>query len=569
MTPGVTATVLVLSVVAVAAFRRFYRRRRTKYTPRGTAMSDNLPPEYNQPSEQRPFLFGNRWLSFEEARKHFLIVGSTGSGKTVNVKILLKQVLKHQASPKTNVRAMVYDSKTDLLGITAAMMDDGGELPPNLIVMNPFDARCSAWDIARDIEDSTMAADVATILAPAQAHSNNPFFIETAQRLLEGIITAFIENAPGAWTLRDVIQAGTNARRLRAVLESSEETIGLIDFFTPADTFNDVHSTLTGKLLLYKDIAACWDQAREQGTEADGSNSRVISLEEWLDSDRVLVLGNSTRKKSAISQINQLLFAEASKVLLDRPGQGKGETWFFLDELAELGMMDTLGDLMNRGRSKGAAVVLGFQDIGKLDAVYGRDVSRSIVGAAQNVALLHINDSQDDTQRWASSVVGEKQELRMMRSSGNSSSLQPNQYGYQLSTSTSENQSEQYFTEPAVLPSQFGSYDRTTGLPLADPQTGMIGLFRIASRWVRQAFDGKALFEDNSKHNFIGYDPGGGVVDFQPWPTPPKLKNWTTADAERLGIVGLVNVLQAEPKAKGTEQDQESRIASIRRAING
>lgn len=568
MTPGIAAALLVSSVVAVAAFRRYFHRRVTKYTPRGTALSDNLPAEYNQPSEERPYLFGNRWLSFEEARKHFLIVGSPGSGKTINIKILLKHVLKHQAKPNTNIRAMVYDSKTDMLGVTAAMMGSEGELPQRLTIMNPFDARCSAWDIARDIEDSTMAADVATILAPAQAHSNNPFFIETSQRLLEGIITAFIDNAPGAWTLRDVIQAGTNADRLRTVLESSEETIGLVDFFTPADTFNDVHSTLVGKLLVYRDVAACWDQATEEGKQKDGSNTRTISLEEWLDSDRVLVLGNSTRKKSAISQINQLIFSEANKVLLDRPGDGEGETWFFLDELGELGQMDTLGDLMNRGRSKAAAVVLGFQDIGKIDSVYGRDVSRSIVGAAQNVALLHINDSQDDTQRWASNVVGEKQELRMMKSSGNSSSLQPGQHGYQMSTSTSANQSEQYFTESAVLSSQFGSYDRLTGFPLTDDKQGMIGLYRIASRWIRQPYEADVLFKDPSKHNFVLLDAEKKFNNFEAWPKPPKLKAWSSADAERLNIPGLVDVLNAEPKAKKKNDDQESRIASIRRAIN-
>jgi hypothetical protein len=530
---------------------------------------DDLPPEYNQPSDERPFLFGNRWLSFEEARKHFIIVGSPGSGKTINIKILLKHVLKHQAKPNTNVRAMVYDSKTDLVGTVAAMMADGDELPQRLTIMNPFDARCSAWNIARDIEDSTMAADVATILVPSRAHSNNPFFIETSQRLLEGIITAFVENAPGAWTLRDVIQAGTNADRLRAVLKSSDETIGLIDFFTPTDTFNDVLSTLTGRLLVYKDVAACWDLAREAGQQEDGSNTRTVSLEEWLDSDRVLVLGNSTRKKSAISQINQLFFSEASKVLLDRPGQGKGETWFFLDELGELGMMDTLGDLMNRGRSKGAAVVLGFQDIGKLDSVYGRDVSRSIVGAAQNVALLHINDSQDDTQRWASSVVGEIRDSRMTRNSGSSSSLQPGQHGYQVSTSTSQGMSEQFFTESAVVPSEFGSYDRSFGFPLTDDKQGMIGLYRIASRWIRQEFPADVLFTDATKHNFVLLDRDEKFKDFEPWPTSPKLKNWSTADAERLGIPGLVDVLQAEPKAKKQDDDKDSKIANIRRAING
>lgn len=567
------------AVCTVAGIRHYLRSQHGKTVERGNTMRAELPAEYDKPTAERRYLFGNRWLNFDEARKHFLIVGSTGSGKTVNINILAKHVVRHQAKPGSNARLMVYDSKTDIISTLATLMEQAAkehgqedQAANRLVILNPFDARCSAWDIARDIEDASMAEDVAAILVPEQPNATNPFFSRTAQRLLEGIITAFIENAPGEWTLRDVIEATKTKARLRAVFESCEDTIALLDFFQPEDTFNDVLSTLTGNLLGYRVIAAAWEIAREEGKQPDGGNSRVVSLEEWLASDRVLVLGNNTRKKQSISRLNQLLFSEATKVLLDKPGQeSNGETWFFLDEVAELGKMETLGDLMNRGRSKGAAVVLGFQDIGDMDAVYQKDRARSIVGAAQNVAFLHINDAQDETQRWASKVVGEAQLTRENRGRSSSSSTQPTQYGYQVNTSQSDNTSEQVVTEPAWLPSQFGSSDPKTGLPPTNGSYGMKGLYRVATRWVQQHFEPAALFTDTTKHNHVPRGDASRIPDIVNWSEPPKLANWSPADAERLGIASLAELLAIEPKAKDQADatSHEDKLRSIRNIRRG
>lgn len=540
-------------------------------------MTDDIPAEYNAKSEKRPFLFGNRWLNFSEANRHFLLVGSTGSGKTLNIRILLKHVLKHRAKPTRGpVRLMIYDSKTDHIKKLSGMIEHATGRPfgsSDITILNPFDARCSAWDIAADIQHSSMAADMSAILMPVALEAKNPFFTETAQRVLEGVITAFIEHAPGKWTFRDLIHAATTRNRLRAIFESSRDTIGLVELFEPRDTFNDVLSTLYGKLRKYQDIAACWEAARAAGKEAGDERSRLFSLDDWLSSDRLLVLGNSTRMKEGMSAINNLLFSEASKVLLDRPGDGDGQTWFFLDEVQELGQMATLGDLMNRGRDKGAHVVLGFQDIGDMDAVYTRPRARSIVGAAQNVALLHINDSQDDTQRWASQVVGERQDTRTTKSRNTGTSSSPDYMGrYQTSYSDGESESDQVYTEPVFLPSQFGSYDMVNGLPPFSEDNGMFGLYRIASRWVRQQLSYEVLFVDRAKHNFIGYDAAKGVENLQAWPGLPRLEPWSEADAMRLGLPKLVHVLAKEPQVTGEQNDddddQDDRIDHIRRIGN-
>lgn len=261
-------------------------------------------------------------------------------------------------------------------------------------------------------------------------------------------------------------------------------------------------------------------------------------------------MGNSTRKKAPISRLNNLLFSESTKIMLDRPGEiraeDQNETWFLLDEVSELGKMDTLGDLMIRGRSKSAAVALGFQDIGDLDALYTKERARSIVGQPHNVGIMHINDASDDMQRWCSRVVGERREPRQTRNTSSQSGLQPSQYGYQISTSDSHGTSEQIVTEPLMIPSQFGSYDPEFGLPRTNRENGMTGIYQIEGRWFPEKTPGRELFDDPTSQSYIADSDQTRYPDFAPWLEPLILRQWTQEDALRLDIADLSHVLREE-----------------------
>ena len=146
-------------------------------------------------------------------------------------------------------------------------------------------------------------------------------------------------------------------------------------------------------------------------------------------------------------------------------------------------------------------------------------------------------------------------------------STQPIQRGTSFGSSQSENISEQVVTEPAVLPSQFGSPDPNTGFPITDNVYGMKGLYRVGGRWIKQHFSADVLFYDETKHNFVPPGDEGRFQDFVPWEKPPRLTNWNQDDAGRLGIVGLSELLAAEPKAS-TKTELEEKQAHIHAMIN-
>ena len=114
--------------------------------------------------------------------------------------------------------------------------------------------------------------------------------------------------------------------------------------------------------------AAAWDRATHR-----------LSLRAWLDQEAILILANDEENRAAIDTINQLLFKRLSELVLargERPEASRRTTWFLLDEVRQAGRLDGLSALMTKGRSKGAAVLLGFQDIHGLHEVYGRETKR-------------------------------------------------------------------------------------------------------------------------------------------------------------------------------------------------
>ena len=64
----------------------------------------------------------------------------------------------------------------------------------------------------------------------------------------------------------------------------------------------------------------------------------------------------------------------------------------FLDDVREAGKLDGLSRLLNQGRTKGACVVLGFQDSDGMRDVYGEYVANELVGQCANKAILRVEN---------------------------------------------------------------------------------------------------------------------------------------------------------------------------------
>lgn len=394
--------------------------------------------------------WGPHLLPKRAATVHFLVLGSTGSGKTTLINRLLRGVLPSLG--QTQSRVLIYDPKGEMYGVAAAL----GAKP---VLVNPLDKRGASWSVSEDIRDPAGALQLAHALVPErESNSNESFFQDATRDLIQGIVSTLIRRSgSGKWSLLDVLRILLfEESALRAIISSNWDTRRLLIYLDgdPRLAMN-VRATVNSLLSPYLPIASAWERA---GTS--------FSVRRWSEeTGQCIVLGNNESYRASIDAVNRLIFQRMSEVVLTRPElshqdreQARGLSWFFLDEIREAGHLPSLGRLMNKGRSHGAAVVLGMQDIEGLKDVYGASVAMELLGQANNVAVLRI--SSPSTAQWASDLFGERE--RWESSFTDSKSKE----GFSSSASHHIQRS------PYFLPSQF------IYLPLTGPKTGLVGFFQ-------------------------------------------------------------------------------------------
>jgi hypothetical protein len=157
--------------------------------------------------------------------------------------------------------------------------------------------------------------------------------------------------------------------------------------------------------------------------------------------------------------VNRVLFQRASELALKQPNSTSRRTWFFLDEVREAGKLDGLSRLMTKGRSRGCCVVLGFQDIHGMKAVYGPEVALELIGQCSQKALLRMES--DATAKWASATVGQFEHVDIVRSQS---------AGFARGVGA-VNRSETWRTADVVMPSEFQA------IPPTSMERGLTGYF--------------------------------------------------------------------------------------------
>jgi hypothetical protein len=423
-------------------------------------------------------MFGGVPLPSHAALTHFCVVGVSGGGKTVTLQLLMQQVLPSVGKGR-DVRAVIYDAKRDILSTLAGM---GLKTEP--VILNPFDARSWAWDMAADITVPTDADEIAAILIPEKSETQ-PFFTNAARQLVAGTFRSFIKTCPKVWTFRDVLLALQSEDYLRQILEREPITKYLVDMFYDKREFGSIMTTIETRMGRYGSIAAAWDSCRK----------KKMSLNNWIKEESILVLGCIHKNREAIETVNRLLFHRLHQVLLDDTSSrapASRRTWVFLDEVPDAGRLEGLPRLFTHARSYGICIVLGFQDLEGLRHVYGDQPADVMLNQCSSKAILRLASAK--TAQWASSLAGV--------------------YGY------AQQQQE------VIHPSAFLS------LPPTDPKNGLSGYY--VTPYVNPYFSklrGDELFDR------MLTKPNDKVDDFQQRPPSElELKPWAEADLIRLGL---------------------------------
>jgi type IV secretory pathway TraG/TraD family ATPase VirD4 len=346
--------------------------------------------------------WGPYLLPAEAATEHFLFIGSTGSGKTVLIKMLMRSVLRPDTM-NLGSRAVIYDAKQDILPFLYDVMPE-----ERIQILHPFDKRGWAWDIAKDVTSLLAARQIATILIPEvqRPTGSDRFFNEASRELLMSAMIALMHSQRSMdWTLRDLLLLVLNPQDLSEALANTglhvTQRVRQM-YLVQADdrTRANILTSLSTSVGVHEPVAAAWHTSKKR-----------LSIKEWIKSDKVLVLGNDESARASIDPINRALFQRISEEILhlqEQPPEdaksGRFRTWIILDEFREAGKLEGLRRLLNKGRSKGACVVLGCQDIEGVRAVYGKEEGAELLSQCQHIAVLNVGNPE--TAEWATNLFG-------------------------------------------------------------------------------------------------------------------------------------------------------------------
>lgn len=414
--------------------------------------------------------FGGIEIPANRATTHFLIVGATGSGKTLTVHQLLKDIGKYLRQ-NPSAHAVVYDPKQSILPL---LKDIASDLP--VTDFHPYREGSFAWDLARDIRTSQDIESLSNILLPEEKSSENRFFVDAPRELVQSVLRCFLESGVLSWNFRDLYCILNSSKLLAAMLSASDSEKEVFSEYFKGDprTLSNVRLSLRTRLLRYRVVAAASQQRI--------LNDKKISLREWSSSrGGFFVLGSDKTPDSGIDALNRAAMAMLGRCWLEGSSSGGAPKHFLvLDEVQSAGQISVLPALLTEGREKGVATILALQDVASMRHVYGKDQSDALMSQFGNKAFLRLEG--DSTAEWASKTIGETEQYEYTR-------------GVSLQGPPTVTRNEQRVRRAALMPADFLT------IPTTNKANGLTGYYSSAEigLW-KHTYEAKEIFDDTAHY---------------------------------------------------------------------
>jgi type IV secretory pathway TraG/TraD family ATPase VirD4 len=354
--------------------------------------------------------------------KHFKIIGTTGTGKSSVIRLMIKRALRR------GDRAIIADPDGGYL--SNFYQPERGD-----IILNPFDARSRSWALLDEIHSPHDVRLIAESLIP-QGQQDDEW--KSYARLFIASLLTYCKQANK--NLNDF---------LYLAMAAPQEELYEILKKTPAAPYTDpANSKMFGSL---RSVASTHLASLEYIQSASGE---AFSIREWIRNGKGCLF--LPYRSDQIAALRELISTWMRLAILEtlRLEEKDNRLWFFVDELDALGQIGGMKDALARVRKYGGRMVLGFQSISQVRATYGNEAD-TIVENCANTLILRCSASEGGgTSRFASELIGQ-QEKSFLTSSFDHEGKQ--------------SQQQQITTDYAVLPSEIEQYaDRKGILKLAD-----------------------------------------------------------------------------------------------------
>ncbi|MFL6450940.1 MAG: type IV secretion system DNA-binding domain-containing protein [Bryobacteraceae bacterium] len=312
---------------------------------------------------------------------HIQIAGDTGSGKST----LIRQIVHQIAAANEN--AIIFDPDREY--IREFFREDRGDW-----VLNPKDDRCPYWPIGEECDDEAEATPIAIGLFQDEP-TRQQFFLSHTRAIFSYLLATYkpTVNELAYW------MAHPEEIDKRVVGTEHEHTLTANAAPQRAGILGSLNEA--GKPL------------RMMPTHAEGRQS--WSAREWSKNRKGWIFITSTPDTIDALRPLQSLWLDMLilKLQTSAPQPGQARVWMVLDELASLNALPQLHSALTKQRKSDNPIVLGFQGMSQLDAIYGKKAETILSQAYTNIVL---RTREPRAAKHLSELIGKAQLERMRES---------------------------------------------------------------------------------------------------------------------------------------------------------
>jgi type IV secretory pathway TraG/TraD family ATPase VirD4 len=319
--------------------------------------------------------------------RHFLIVGETGTGKTVLSRHILHEIQDRKES------AVIYDPECEF--VQEFYKPERGD-----VILCPTDTRAPYWDPWLEIRDGFKPIDAsslaASIIRGRPQNDTQEYFQRNARALIKGMFEAIPPED------QDKLDAFANFLKqtrdqIRAQLEHTSAPAAVID--------PGAHDSGGGQGIL--GVADTAIEGFAYLPRRDQSDRTWSAREYAADPRGWVFLTSEVTTKAAVESIQGIWLDLITRWLRNRPIGNSRHVWIFIEEAASLGYQNEIKEVATRGRKRQISLVLSVQSISQLREIYGHDGATVLLSAPGNKVIFRIDETE--MAEWGSKLLGERE----------------------------------------------------------------------------------------------------------------------------------------------------------------
>ncbi len=323
--------------------------------------------------------------------RNVLMVGNVGTGKSVAIKRMLKDM------ERAGQAAVIYDPTGEYV---AHFYDPSrGD-----VLLSPIlDKRSPAWNIWAEVEEP--GRDYRNIAAAliSSPETGEKFWYEAAQ-------TLFVDTAEGLAKIGGQSNKALFDAAARWTMEQLEQ---LVDA-TASSRYVNKKAEKTGLSVLSTMVQQV-DVMRHMPDAKPGE--AVFSIRKWVRKQNkrkpgergafLFLLSDATVIGMMRNLLSLWLDIAAREIMASGdPLTREAKTWLVIDELASMGKIPVLPDTITQARKYGLGHLVGFQAVGQLNNLYGKEVANTILTNCGSKLILRCDG--ENAKYW-SDTIGEQE----------------------------------------------------------------------------------------------------------------------------------------------------------------